>query len=155
MSRKSRSRLKKPSVMLSSTATFFACASCKAFSACLRSVMSIFTITGEKDCELARRAYEFYRRAVDMQERGDLLKDEEGRWVTGPELDWNALPARVEGVLEERIARIRSEARELLTIASVEGETFTAQVISIYHKAACAPGLQPRPRPIIVPSTVR
>ena len=66
----------------------------------------------------------------DMQERGDLVEDEEGRWVTGPELDWNALPARVEGVLEERIARIRAEARELLTIASVEGETFTAQVIS-------------------------
>lgn len=66
----------------------------------------------------------------DMQERGDLVRDEEERWIPGPELDWNALPARVEGVLEERIARIRSEARELLTIASVEGETFTAQVIS-------------------------
>jgi len=64
-----------------------------------------------------------------MQERGDLVKDEAGRWVTGPSLDWNALPARVEGVLEERIARIRAEAQELLTIASVEGETFTAQVI--------------------------
>jgi tetratricopeptide (TPR) repeat protein len=35
----------------------------------------------------------------------------------------------VEGVLEERIARIRDDVRELLTIASVEGETFTAQVI--------------------------
>jgi adenylate cyclase len=66
----------------------------------------------------------------DMQERGDLVKDDTGHWIPGPELDWNALPARVEGVLEERIARIRSEARELLTIASVEGETFTAQVIS-------------------------
>ncbi len=65
----------------------------------------------------------------NMQERGDLVKDEQGRWTAGTSLDWNALPARVEGVLEERIARIRTEVQELLTIASVEGETFTAQVI--------------------------
>jgi tetratricopeptide (TPR) repeat protein len=65
----------------------------------------------------------------DMQERGDLVRDAEGRWITGPSLDWNALPARVEGVLEERIARIRQEVQELLTVASVEGETFTVQVI--------------------------
>jgi len=66
----------------------------------------------------------------DMQERGDLVKDDAGRWITGPTLDWEALPARVEGVIEERVARIREEVRELLTIASVEGETFTAQVVS-------------------------
>jgi tetratricopeptide (TPR) repeat protein len=66
----------------------------------------------------------------DMQERGDLVRDDSGHWVAGPSLNWNALPARVEGVLEERIARIRTEVQELLTIASVEGETFTAQVIS-------------------------
>ncbi len=65
----------------------------------------------------------------DMQERGDLLQDDEGRWVEGPTLDWDALPAKVEGVIEERINRLRSELRDILTIASVEGETFTAQVI--------------------------
>jgi tetratricopeptide (TPR) repeat protein len=65
----------------------------------------------------------------DMHERGDLVHDDEGRWITGPSLDWNALPARVEGVLEERIARIRQEVQELLTVASVEGEMFTAQVV--------------------------
>jgi predicted ATPase len=65
----------------------------------------------------------------DMHERGDLVKDEEGRWIPGPTLDWTKLPARVEGVLEERIARIRSEVQELLTVASVEGETFTVQVL--------------------------
>ena len=30
-----------------------------------------------------------------MQDRGDLIKDENGRWVQGPTLDWNTLPARV------------------------------------------------------------
>jgi len=66
----------------------------------------------------------------DMQERGDIVPDEGGHWIAGRSLDWNALPARVEGVIEERIARIRGEVQELLTIASVEGETFTVQVIS-------------------------
>jgi tetratricopeptide (TPR) repeat protein len=66
----------------------------------------------------------------DMQERGDLAKDEAGRWVTGRSLDWAALPKKIEGVIEERIARISSDVQELLTIASVEGETFTVQVIS-------------------------
>ena len=66
----------------------------------------------------------------DMQERGDLVRDDNKRWVEGPALDWDALPARVEGVIEERINRLRSDVQESLTIASVEGETFTAQVIS-------------------------
>lgn len=66
----------------------------------------------------------------DMQERGDLVRDGEGRWVTVGTLDWTALPARIEGVIEERINRIRNDVQEMLTIASVEGETFTAQVIS-------------------------
>jgi predicted ATPase len=65
----------------------------------------------------------------NMQERGDLIRDAEGYWIPGSSLDWDALPARVEGVLEERIHRIRKEVQELLTIASVEGETFTVQVV--------------------------
>ena len=65
-----------------------------------------------------------------MQERGDLVQDDEGDWTIGPSLDWGTLPARIEGVVEERIDRLRSELQEILTIASVEGETFTAQVIS-------------------------
>ncbi len=66
----------------------------------------------------------------DMQERGDLAQDEEGRWVEGRALEWGTLPARVEGVIEERIGRLEEELREVLTVASVEGEDFTAQVIA-------------------------
>jgi ABC-type oligopeptide transport system substrate-binding subunit len=65
-----------------------------------------------------------------MQERGDLLQDEDGRWIEGPALDWETLPARVEGVIEERIGRLEEELREALTVASVEGEAFTAQVVA-------------------------
>ncbi len=63
-----------------------------------------------------------------MQERGDLVRDELGRWVEGPALDWARLPARIEAVIAERIGRLEPGQRELLSIASVEGETFTAQV---------------------------
>jgi adenylate cyclase len=64
-----------------------------------------------------------------MQARGDLVQDEAGRWVEGRALDWEALPARVEGVIAERIERLGTELREILRVASVEGEDFTAEVV--------------------------
>ncbi|MFN2227429.1 MAG: BTAD domain-containing putative transcriptional regulator, partial [Anaerolineae bacterium] len=63
-----------------------------------------------------------------MQERGDLVQDGRGRWAEGPALDWETLPARVEAVVAERIGRLPRALRDLLRIASVEGETFTAEV---------------------------
>jgi len=65
-----------------------------------------------------------------MQERGDLVQDERGCWVEGPTLRWDTLPARVEGVIEARVGRLEAELRELLSVASVEGEEFTAQVVA-------------------------
>ncbi|MEM7238910.1 MAG: hypothetical protein AAF501_13960, partial [Pseudomonadota bacterium] len=46
------------------------------------------------------------------------------------DIDWDALPARVEGVIEERIGALEDDMRDLLSIASVEGENFTAQVVA-------------------------
>ncbi|MFN2133390.1 MAG: ATP-binding protein [Anaerolineae bacterium] len=66
----------------------------------------------------------------DMQEQGDLQVNADGCWVQGPELDWDALPPRVEGVIEERIGRLEAELRDTLTVGSVEGEEFTAEVIA-------------------------
>ena len=66
----------------------------------------------------------------DMEERGALIKDETGMWLEGSGLNWNAVPARVDAVIEERIGRLNENLREMLTIASVEGEEFTAEVIS-------------------------
>jgi len=65
-----------------------------------------------------------------MQERGDLVRDARDCWIAGPTLDWQTLPARVEGVIEERIGRLEEDLREILTVASVEGEEFTAQVVA-------------------------
>lgn len=66
----------------------------------------------------------------NMEERGDLVKSAEGEWIEAASLDWGALPARVEGVIEERIGRLQAELRDMLTIASVEGESFIAQVLA-------------------------
>jgi len=65
-----------------------------------------------------------------MQDRGDLIKDSNDSWVEGPTLDWELLPARVEALIKERIDWLDSDLQEILTIASVEGEVFTAQVVA-------------------------
>jgi ABC-type oligopeptide transport system substrate-binding subunit len=72
----------------------------------------------------------------EMQARGDLVCDEAGRWVEGSNLDWDVLPARVEGVIEARIGHLEDELRDILTIASVEGEDFTAQVVARVKEAS-------------------
>jgi tetratricopeptide (TPR) repeat protein len=66
----------------------------------------------------------------DMQERGALARDDAGRWVVAPSLDWSSLPARVEGAIGERVGRLDARLRELLQVASVEGEEFTAEVVA-------------------------
>jgi tetratricopeptide (TPR) repeat protein len=66
----------------------------------------------------------------NMQERGDLVRDGEGYWVEGSSLDWDELPVKVEGVIAERIGRLDDELKEMLTVASVEGEQFTAEVVA-------------------------
>lgn len=65
-----------------------------------------------------------------MQERGDLVHDEAGRWVKGPLLDWEKLPARVEAAITERLGRLSPQCRRMLRAASVEGEEFTAEVVA-------------------------
>lgn len=66
----------------------------------------------------------------DLQESGDLLRDEQGRWIEGPHIQWEMLPARVEGVIAKRINRLSGELHDTLTAASVEGERFTAEVLA-------------------------
>ncbi len=71
----------------------------------------------------------------DMQERGALVKNKDGYWKEGPELRWDTLPARVDAVIEERINRLSEKLRELLLVASVEGEEFTAEVVARIKQA--------------------
>jgi len=66
----------------------------------------------------------------NLQERGNIVQDSNGAWVETNELDWSVLPARVEGVIEERIGRLEDELKETLTVASVEGVDFTVQIVA-------------------------
>lgn len=65
----------------------------------------------------------------DLEYRGILRKDERGYLVAVQEINWKILPSRIEGVIEERIGRLEENLREILTVASVEGQSFTAQIV--------------------------
>ena len=56
------------------------------------------------------------------------VRDAQGLWTEGPSLDWDRLPERVEAAIAERIERLPRQEQELLTVASVEGEEFHAEV---------------------------
>jgi DNA-binding SARP family transcriptional activator/energy-coupling factor transporter ATP-binding protein EcfA2 len=66
----------------------------------------------------------------ELKTKGQLEQDEEGYWVESASLDWQALPARVEGVIRTRVSRLDKTLEEALTIGSVEGETFTAELVA-------------------------
>ena len=63
-----------------------------------------------------------------MQERGDLAKNPQGQWVVTPSLRWDKIPPKVEAVIAERLRQLPGPLLELLQIASIEGERFTAEV---------------------------
>ena len=65
-----------------------------------------------------------------MQERGDVVKGKDDQWIEADALDWGTLPARVEAVIAERIKRLAQPLREVLRVASVEGEEFSAEVVA-------------------------
>jgi ABC-type oligopeptide transport system substrate-binding subunit/DNA-binding SARP family transcriptional activator len=65
----------------------------------------------------------------EMQTRSDLVRNEQGVWVEGTNLDWNILPARVEAVIQQRLSRLEPALLNLLSIASLVGEDFIVQVV--------------------------
>ncbi len=65
-----------------------------------------------------------------LQERDDLVQGETGQWVAREDLDWDVLPARVEAVIAERVQHLPPQARRLLSVASVAGETFVAEIVA-------------------------
>jgi predicted ATPase len=65
-----------------------------------------------------------------LQERGNIVQDSQGYWVTGPSLDWETLPARVEAAIQERIDRLPEGLQKMLHVASIEGEDFTAEILA-------------------------
>jgi tetratricopeptide (TPR) repeat protein len=66
----------------------------------------------------------------ELKDRGDLQQDEMGRWVRRNGIEWGTLPRKIEGVIEARIGRLEPTDREILQIASVEGVTFTGEMVA-------------------------
>jgi ABC-type oligopeptide transport system substrate-binding subunit/class 3 adenylate cyclase len=66
----------------------------------------------------------------NLQERESLVKDQDGAWVDTAVIDWSSLPARIEGVIEERIGRLGDDLKRILEVASVEGVVFTSHAIA-------------------------
>lgn len=66
----------------------------------------------------------------EMRGQGGLVRDETGRWIESSTLNWGQLPARVEGVIAGRLERLPAARLALLSAASVEGETFSAEVLA-------------------------
>jgi DNA-binding SARP family transcriptional activator len=65
----------------------------------------------------------------DFQERGELLQ-ERAPGLSGPCLDWERLPTRVEAIISERLSRLDPTSRSLLDAASVQGEVFDAVALA-------------------------
>ncbi|HEX6304548.1 MAG TPA: BTAD domain-containing putative transcriptional regulator [Anaerolineales bacterium] len=66
-----------------------------------------------------------------FKERGEIKPDKQGRWVAGSELNWQALPAKIEAVIAERLSHLPPEWRDLLACASVQGQTFIAEAAAL------------------------
>jgi predicted ATPase len=65
-----------------------------------------------------------------MREQSMLTQDDAGRWAEGPAMNWETLPARVEGAIGGRIDRLPEHMVTALTLASVQGEEFVAEVVA-------------------------
>lgn len=65
-----------------------------------------------------------------LQDHGGIAWRDGRGWMAVGDLDWAEFPARVEGVIGQRLARLSEPLLRSLTIAAVEGETFTAEVVA-------------------------
>ncbi len=63
-----------------------------------------------------------------MRERGDVTKNQQGEWIVSSSLNWDHLPPKVEAAIAERLRQLTHPLLDLLQIASIEGERFTAEV---------------------------
>ncbi|MGA7732225.1 MAG: hypothetical protein WCD37_13260, partial [Chloroflexia bacterium] len=65
-----------------------------------------------------------------LRARGAVRPDAHGQLVVACNPNWEILPPRVESVIANRIDRLDTALRAVLTVASIEGETFTAEVVA-------------------------
>ena len=64
-----------------------------------------------------------------LQDQQLVIADPEEGWVQRQPLEIATMPARIEAVLSQRTGQLDPTLQELLTVAAVEGERFTAQLV--------------------------
>lgn len=66
-----------------------------------------------------------------LRENNDIQLNNEGKWFSTPDFSLHAYPARIEGIIQERIGKLEESLIELLSHASIQGNHFIAQVLSL------------------------
>ncbi|MDR3577513.1 MAG: AAA family ATPase [Anaerolineaceae bacterium] len=66
----------------------------------------------------------------NLQENGSLILNDEGSWIVNKAVQALPLPARIEALISHRLDMLPASLRNLLTVASVEGELFTVEAVS-------------------------
>lgn len=67
---------------------------------------------------------------TQMKRCGQLQRNHKGVWEVKKEIDWAALPQRIEAVLAEKTGRLSERQAIYLTIASAAGEPFAAELVA-------------------------
>jgi tetratricopeptide (TPR) repeat protein len=65
-----------------------------------------------------------------LKRGGGVALDSSHLWTVTDDLDWRSVPGRVEGLMRERIGRLPNRLRDLLREASIEGDTFTLEILA-------------------------
>jgi len=66
-----------------------------------------------------------------LRQQGSIRRNDDGAWYPTDDLSWDVLPARVEGVIREKAARLDRAEFDLMAAASVLGESFDAEVLAM------------------------
>jgi len=65
-----------------------------------------------------------------LEEQGLLFKDREGCWRDREGIGWERVPPRVEAIIAKRMDRLPQRWYTLLSVASVAGESFSAELLA-------------------------
>ncbi len=65
-----------------------------------------------------------------FKDEGMIVRNYDGVQMNNAHLQWRSYPARIEGIIQERIGRLEDSLVEILSHASVQGYNFIAQVLS-------------------------
>lgn len=65
-----------------------------------------------------------------LKESHSLVKNEQGLWSLGRNVDWEKMPRRAEQIIAARLDRLDSKYQEILCIAALQGEEFLAEGIT-------------------------